>query len=603
VFAQTFYVDPASGANTNSGTGPASAWRNPPGARNSGDSGFASTTWGSISQSAKVPCGSTILLLGGRTYTSSQGGAWRIDPTYYPTSCTASARIAIRVATASEWSGSTGPFTFDGSGITSTCMNFCGGGGVAALIDVEGVNFITVGGVSATQRLIVKNGGSGAGGAMGQGIAVTNGYNPQASGFRGQWLELANNAGAGIDVSRWKNWIVTNSIAHDNRGPGFAIGQQNDHTVNNGAYVDATAYNNAISEFPGYADAFFFVGGIQMWCVRCTAYSNWQRGYNTGQLNGTYNMSYHFRDMRSWNNGLTSNNNIAKAGFGFSGDDLVGGALQQNFVVGALIYRNPFAGGWLGYGNGWVEMWNATLYGNGWANGGGDLEYDRSSDQAAVFNSILQKRSYNNIWSWNNANIITDHAPVSNYNIYRPVSADTEAVATFNYQSGGFSSAGRTFAAASAGQMGFFGANDLVGLRYDPHFTAPNDTNYSTADFTIGAGSAALDSGQFLMRASSAGTNATTVNVLGNGLSNDPRNYFISSTSYLDAAPDRIQIQGCGQVTITSMTATSISFSPACSWASGAGVHLPWSGSRPDRGAFESGAAAPAPPTNLRVIP
>src|SRR5207244_3260407 len=154
--------------------------------------------------------------------------------------------------------------------------------------------------------------------------------------------------------------------------------------------------------------------------------------------------------------------------------------------------------------------------------------------------------------------------PVSDYNIYRPAASDSEEFSGFSFRSREFASAGRTFAQAATGQTGFTGTNDLIGFSYDPRFIATDDTNYANNNFNLAAGSPASDSGQFLMRASGAGAAATTINVLGNGLSNDPRVYFMSAASFLEAAPDRIQIEGCGEVTITAMTSTSISFTPAC---------------------------------------
>src|SRR5262245_2987183 len=137
-FAATYYVDPASGANTNNGTSPGTAWKTPPGTRTVNNSGFISTAWGAITTSAKVQCGDVMLLKGGSTQGSAQGGAWRIDANYYTNNCTAGPRITLRIATSAEWSGSAGNFIIDGTGITGTCVNFCGSGGYVALVDVEG---------------------------------------------------------------------------------------------------------------------------------------------------------------------------------------------------------------------------------------------------------------------------------------------------------------------------------------------------------------------------------------------------------------------------------------------------------------------------------
>jgi hypothetical protein len=65
--------------------------------------------------------------------------------------------------------------------------------------------------------------------------------------------------------------------------------------------------------------------------------------------------------------------------------------------------------------------------------------------------------------------------------------------------------------------------------------------------------------------------------------------HFLKIYSYY-AQPDTIQIEGCGQVSITSMTATSITFTPtsSCLWTKDAGIHFPWNGALPDMGVYES---------------
>src|SRR5207247_5853848 len=105
--AATYYVNPAgSCSDTNAGTNPSLPWCTPPGTRTTTDSGFLRTAWGSITTSAKVRCGDTVLLRGGATQTSAQGGAWRIDDGldengtgYYTLSCSSANPITIRVAT------------------------------------------------------------------------------------------------------------------------------------------------------------------------------------------------------------------------------------------------------------------------------------------------------------------------------------------------------------------------------------------------------------------------------------------------------------------------------------------------------------------------
>jgi hypothetical protein len=220
-------------------------------------------------------------------------------------------------------------------------------------------------------------------------------------------------------------------------------------------------------------------------------------------------------------------------------------------------------------------------------------------DHFAVYNSIVQKASSGGlIWNDNGpSNNSYSQCPTADYNLFRPFSVNTE---TLSYSCGG---GGTTF----ANPPGFIasGTHNKVGLAYAINFTALNPTTYASNDFHLLPGSAAIDAGTYMMRASSGAT-GTTVSVLGNGGSNDPRNYFIGPASYLDAVPDQIMIAGsdCGARTITAMTSTSISFSgSACTWTTGAGIHLPWSGSAPDMGAFEFGLAGLTPPTLISVEP
>jgi hypothetical protein len=139
-----------------------------------------------------------------------------------------------------------------------------------------------------------------------------------------------------------------------------------------------------------------------------------------------------------------------------------------------------------------------------------------------------------------------------------------------------------------------------------PRFAALHDSDYALVDFRPTAGSSLIDKGRFLMRANGAGTNATTVTVKSNGGSADPRNYFIAPNSYLGplASDTKVQIEGCGVRNIVTMTATSITFTPSCSWTDNAGVHLPWAGPAPDIGAYEIGlTGGPASPVLISVEP
>lgn len=587
----TYYVDPATGSNANAGDRPDAPWQNPPGTRTPDGSAFYSSSWGSITAENKLPPGAAILLRGGRTQTADEGGAWRMDPTFYPPALPEDGRITIRVATAGEWPGSSGPFVLDGEGVTPSGKAFgLTPGGFGALVDVWGLDSITLAGAGPSQRLVVRKAGPPDPRVRIGGVLVFKG-----SRFKAEWLELADNALFGFEAGRLSDWVVRNTISHDNGGPGFATGLLNNHRTARGAFVDVETCRNGKGEGATYGDALVLIGCESIWVVRCRSHDNEMRGANSGEVGPPLpDLSYRWRDFESWNNGINSAQNpgVARYGFGFSGDDRPGGATQSNYMVRAIVYRNPGAGGWLGYGNGRVEVWNSVFWGNAHERRDlGAFVWDRTSEDAGVFNTIVQKRPYNNfVWSWSNANprVQLDAKPLSDHNIYQPAASDDEGFGSFNFQTGAFGRERRTFAQAAAGLTGFTGPHDLIGLRFDPRFIATDDARYESNNFRLGPGSAAVDLGAFLMRAEGGG-GGTTVRVMGNGMSNDPRNYFIGPDSYPDAVADTIQIEGAGRVTITAMTADAISFTPALTWTDGAGIHLPWAGRAPDIGAFEVG--------------
>lgn len=89
---------------------------------------------------------------------------------------------------------------------------------------------------------------------------------------------------------------------------------------------------------------------------------------------------------------------------------------------------------------------------------------------------------------------------------------------------------------------------------------------------------AAIDGGAFFMRTADAGTRTALLPVDG-----DPHTYFWPG--------DEIQIEGTGLRKVVSMTTRSITLDAPATFNRGKGVHLPWTGVRPDLGALEAPAA------------
>ena len=672
--AATYYVDPAAGSNANNGTSTVTPWLNPPGTRNVVGSGYWSSTWGSKSTSNKVACGDVVLLKGGSTQTSSQGGSWNIDGTYYTANCTTNTRISIRIAASGEWAGSSGNFTIDGTGVTPSCTN-CPTDRGLALINVGCANFIEVRGLSDSQRIVLTN-------VTGAGFSAGCYGTPQR-GLRGDWWNIMNAYNAAT-VGSLSNWQISNVTASGIRSGGFLTGFTNDWLVDGGAYVNATIHDSGCgtsvaplgsqgcacpvygtqsdcnsncsgpeprygttgcsTDHSGSADAFNFTGGVNMWCINCTAYQTGERGMDAGVIwdpnllnspNGEFR--YHWRNIVAYSNGLTCNTGspphwCASTALLVSGSDwsypactgtgtpsacCIANGLGacpappqptvRSFING-LISWGHLGGAFGGYGGLHQEAWHAVFYNNGGAFGLGAEDRDER-----YFNSISPTGNAFTAGSANPAEPTGQYTPTVLSNCLRPNSANSEALggncSNCNPPSNTWPGAG-TYTSPPAW---ITAASNKLGLtNCDPKFVALSTSSFAANDFHLQAGSSAIDGGRFFLLANGAGTNASTITVKSNGGWADPRDYFISPTTYLDATPDTVQIQNAtcaastptlqsGQAQIVSMTATTITLDRACSWTDGAGIHLPWTGSAPDMGAFEFGATSATAPTLISV--
>jgi hypothetical protein len=167
-----------------------------------------------------------------------------------------------------------------------------------------------------------------------------------------------------------------------------------------------------------------------------------------------------------------------------------------------------------------------------------------------------------------------------------------------------------------------FNSNGRSGnFRADPHFSNRGAPSV-LANLRLTAASAGyLDAGGAFCRTTSAGS-GTTIPVVCDGVSTDPRHYFPDPANFYQLANDDcrgqgtraadaadagcfdVQIEGgCGVRQIAAMAATSLSVSgAACAWNAGAMVHVPWSGAAPDLGALEAPAAAASRPPAPRLL-
>lgn len=603
-----YYVDPATGNNANSGTSPDAPWVNPPGTRTVDNKGFYSSAWGAVTMRSKVACGDVVLLKGGSVQTKAQGGSWRIDnglyengSGFYTTNCPANAPITLRVASSSEWPGSQGSFTLDGSGVVATCLFACDD--THALVHVQDIDTFILGGRGENQRLVIRN--AGRGGLRAHNLMLTSSRPPPNATVRfiGQWLELANASGDGVGVGPAEQFIIRESISHDNTRSGFSTGNLNDNRVVHGAFEDIEAYGNG-PRSGSLGDQFLFLGCESCYLIRAKSHDGYLRGLNFGNIGGFggTDMFLLIRDSEFWNNGLsTDNQSVCQSGPCWSGNDAPAGQVQWGVMEQSIMHRNREGGGPCAYGQGWAEVWNSVWWGNGWdksTGGQGDITIAGQGDvkYLGVFNSIVQKRSYNISWTASGPfNFIASRCPVSNFNLYQPVSSNDETFSDFQCgRPNLFHKSKRTY----ANPPSFIGTNDRIGTAYRAGFRAPSDTEYSKTGFQLNDASSAIDAGTFMMRTNGSGY-GRTLPVLGNGASNDPRHYFISPESYYQASGDTIQIDGASCETtagqlgsaerarIISMTDTAITLDRACTWFGSAGIHFQWNGTRPDMGVSE----------------
>jgi hypothetical protein len=666
--AVTYFVDPSGGSNANNGTSPSTPWMNPPGTMASGGGAFyGNARWGAItgststSNAGRIQCGDVILLRPGRTFTSANSGSWCFAssssqtsncsgaPWFYSTGCESNP-ITIKIATPTDWSGvpTTGHVDFDGTGVTPI-----GAPDYNAIVNFSRVNGLHILGVDANRRLRVRN-------SSGCGFLFLNTFNggPPNTNTVLDWFE-AQNTDSGICFGGHDNYRISNGIIHDSRYHGIDIGFKVDWQSGTGVFRDLELFNNGLQDTVGFSsDGIVAQATGRAWFDRVKIHDERANCINGGSARqvgqgipqvDTFRAI--FRDARFYRCGSAGFG--GRSGVAWDGDGDLTVPHTYLFIQGLVSYGHPGNGIWANHGTGRMNVWQATTFGNGRAQSSwGEIWWERTADIFEIHNSIVGPgRSYSqsgSAWTVNAANGLFDQKPLSNFNLYDFLNSPSDTLSYFRWtqawpSTGGSYSQSLT-SYANIAQLGFSGGNDLVSTsarRYQPRFASiggncdnPSSLDYASCDFRpcTGAGapvsgctaaSDAIDRGTFFLRANGGGS-GNTINVRrGDPLSakngtdangvleyGDPRNFFMSPATFPGSTGDPIQIEGCGQRTVTALTATSITFSGApCTWADNAGVHRPWAGAGPDIGAFETGgtggggSTAPSPPTLLSVEP
>ncbi len=411
----TYYVDPQSGADTNPGTA-AAPWRTIPGTRTTDNTSYLRSQWGSISQSNKIRCGDIVFLRGGTTYSTTtvpNGGAWRIDPDYYTATCTAASPITIRVATAGEWSASTGALAIDGTGITNTSRHYapsgpCQSGGFCGLVTMEDVSYVTFGGVSAAQRVRLTAVQLQPTGATVGILLHGTGYT-STQGQELQWVEVMNrtpttpNIGAAIDVGDLGYSIIHDAYIHDWAGAGVDTGLSALHKVAGLGVVNVLVENSGPQVSPSgnfTNDAFNFAadpfddtqgGAGGVWCINCTARNHYWNGSNSGGCDSSYVDSIvRYRNFQVYGAGRTASTESSRVGLESSGDGCGSkDALPEPtiWLFDSIFYNNYNAGQGRPHGSGTSFMWNTTMFRAG--NHAGSIIYDECENSGAVYDTIV----------------------------------------------------------------------------------------------------------------------------------------------------------------------------------------------------------------------
>jgi len=127
-------------------------------------------------------------------------------------------------------------------------------------------------------------------------------------------------------------------------------------------------------------------------------------------------------------------------------------------------------------------------------------------------------------------------------------------------------------------------ANPVVPT-YPPVITLALRATWFPHDFNLAAGSPGIDAGGFPTTTTNGGT--------GNTVAVGDARFFTDGLGVIPG--DMVQVgTDVVQVTALNYTANTLTLTPAITWVAGEGVSLPYSGAKPDIGAFEfTGPTAP----------
>lgn len=453
--AADYFVDPAAGNDSNTGTSTGAAWLNLPGTQNAGDTAPLNTN--------SIAAGDIIEIKAGSSFSSAGSGRVLISSAYYANG-TAESPIIIR--TSSSWGF--GDVTYNFTGITIPRW-FAG-------VHVAARNYIYIKGKSSS-KLNLNNASP-----------TTEGFAVQIYNSNNCRLEHCDETNCSDTGGGWwgtDGYVSYCTFGNNANGAGFKLGIGDDRNCDGTVIEDSTAYNNGNSTtgcegLPhGWHITYTPPGNTASATFRrCKAYDNRRDGFDSGMV-GTAtdsDITTYFFDCESWDNGEDN--------FAVNGDTDATNAVCRAYYVNCITYNNKensgcgIASGFTVYEGGTAYIYHCVaaycVHSFGlWALSG-------YTTQVTVRNSISFKPdvlAIDESYDVGTRNIDVD------YSLFIPVTADTESL-----------SPGYDYTQTPNTNV-TWGSNNIKGIANDPDFTAISGSVYESNDFHIGVDSDCINQG------------------------------------------------------------------------------------------------------------
>ena len=466
--AADYFVDPAAGLDSNTGTSTGAAWKNLPGTRNSGNTAYLNTH--------SISAGDIIEIKAGSSFTSTTSGYILINSTYYANG-TSGSPIVIR--TSKTWGS--GNVSYNLTGIT--IPQYFGGWHILR----EYIHLI-----GHVDSLLQIHSGSNANGFNVEyyGVIVS------VDGPKMEYLDCYGHSYANGGAGPAADGIMNNCSWRDatGSGSGFQFGLADDQTCANWFITDssfndnAPTYHTADNTLPHGAHC---VGDHTLTFTRCQANGCGRDGFDMGIATGT---------------GLTATINLIDCESVSNGEDGIGcnnqaGAPANTVTVNVVNHR------FWGNNNG-MQIYDgvtANVYHSVFYNQSRGL-YVYCGDASLTTTAYVRNCIFDECGTAQFAVIdtFTSAGTVDidvDYCLWKPRSADSEKL----FEHFGGSSYDYTQNPNSDSWM-TWGTNNTKGTTTTINFTAESTTVYANCDFHVSATTDAENAGLYISSPTAAQT-------------------------------------------------------------------------------------------------